>query len=174
MESSVPISTRSAERSDLDVLVDLFDGYRQFYEQPSDPEAARDFLRERMERGESQILIAEADGQVLGFTQLYPTFSSMRLARVWILNDLFVDPAQRQRGAGRALLEAAQRFAEQDGAARLMLETQRTNSVAQSLYLRLGWEPEDDFLWFSLPLGDTPQRSRVDQAPFGPESRARQ
>ncbi|MCB1561600.1 MAG: GNAT family N-acetyltransferase [Xanthomonadales bacterium] len=161
------VQVRRASADDLDRLVPLFDGYRRFYEQERDPDAARDFLKARLDSGDSVILLAEHDGEAIGFTQLYPLFSSVRMARIWILNDLFVDESHRQRGAGRALLEAAQAYAEDDGAAALQLETQRTNSVAQSLYTRLGWEAPDDTIWFNLPLDDSVRGRQRADAPFG-------
>jgi GNAT superfamily N-acetyltransferase len=51
--------------------------------------------------------LAEADGEALGFTQLYPAFASLSLAPSWILNDLYVEPAARGRGVGEALMQAA-------------------------------------------------------------------
>jgi len=161
------VHVRRATADDLDHLVPLFDGYRRFYEQASDPDAARDFLKARLDGGDSVILLAEHDGEAIGFAQLYPLFSSVRMARIWILNDLFVDAGHRQRGAGRALLEAAQAFGEADGAAALQLETQRTNSLAQSLYTRLGWEAPDDTIWFNLPLDDSERGRQRADAPFG-------
>ena len=95
----------------------LFDAYRVFYSQPSDPARARDFLRERMGAGESVVLLAMLDGRAAGFTQLYPLFSSVRTARLWLLNDLFVDPAARRRGVAQALMHAAADFARGEGAA---------------------------------------------------------
>ncbi|HEY8807023.1 MAG TPA: GNAT family N-acetyltransferase, partial [Candidatus Limnocylindria bacterium] len=110
------VRTVRAELDDLDALVPLFDGYRQFYAQESDVEPARTFLAERMKRGESVIFLAIVDGEIAGFTQLYPSFSSVSMKRLWVLNDLFVAPAARTSGAGRALLERAERWAAETGA----------------------------------------------------------
>ncbi|HKX35201.1 MAG TPA: GNAT family N-acetyltransferase, partial [Rhizorhapis sp.] len=101
---------RAAGLHDLDLVVPLFDGYRQFYGRTSDEILARTFLRERMGRKESVIFLAEADGRAVGFTQLYPSFTSTGAARIWILNDLFVDPQSRGRGIASLLLEAAVTF----------------------------------------------------------------
>ena len=81
---------RRAGPQDLDALAVLFDAYRRFYGQPADLARARDWLRSRMRFGESVVLIAERDGTAAGFTQLYPMHSSVRTARTWILNDLYV------------------------------------------------------------------------------------
>ena len=145
------VSTRRADLADIDRLAPLFDAYRCFYSQPGDVPRAREFLRERLQRDESVILVAERDGAAVGFTQLYPMFSSVRTARIWILNDLFVAEDARRAGAARALLDAAARFARTDGAARLMLETGRDNTAARALYRACGWS-EDDSQWYSLSL----------------------
>jgi GNAT superfamily N-acetyltransferase len=148
------IHTYRATLDDVDALVPLFDAYRQFYAQASDPETARTFLTERLQREESVLLLARIADGVVGFTQLYPTFSSVRAARVWVLNDLYVDPAVRGRGAARALLQAASDFARGDGAIRLELETTPDNAGAQALYQATGWQRYDDTLRFHLPLTD--------------------
>jgi ribosomal protein S18 acetylase RimI-like enzyme len=142
---------RRAGKDDVDQLAPLFDAYRQFYRQPGDLPRARDFLRERLQRNESVILLATQDVAVVGFTQLYPMFSSVRTARIWILNDLYVAEPARRSGAARGLLDAAARFAREEGAARLMLETGRDNGPARALYRAAGWS-EDDSQWYSLSL----------------------
>ena len=144
-------SISRAGLDDLDQLAPLFDAYRQFYQQPGDLPRAREFLRERLQRDESVILLAEQDGAAIGFTQLYPMFSSVRTARTWILNDLFVIEQARRSGAARGLLDAAARFAREQGAARLMLETGRDNAPARALYRASGWS-EDHSQWYSLSL----------------------
>jgi len=142
---------RRATLDDLDTIASLFDAYRRFYAQPGDLARARDFLHERLQHGESAILLAELDGRPAGFTQLYPMFSSVRTARIWILNDLFVDDNARRHGVARALLDAAEQFAREAGAAGLMLETTRDNAPARALYRAAGWH-EDTTQWYSLSL----------------------
>ncbi|MFC0677234.1 GNAT family N-acetyltransferase [Lysobacter korlensis] len=144
-------SVRRAEIADLDCIAPLFDAYRQFYGQPADVARAHDWLHARLARDESVVLLAERDGVAIGFTQLYPMFSSVRTARIWILNDLYVDESARRGGVARALLDAAAAFARDDGAARLMLETTRNNHGARALYRAAGWS-EDDSQWYSLDL----------------------
>jgi ribosomal protein S18 acetylase RimI-like enzyme len=140
---------RRATLADLDALVPLFDGYRRFYQQPSDPARAATFLGERLQGGESVVLVAERGGTAVGFTQLYPMFSSVRTSRTWILNDLYVDSRARRCGVARSLLDAAAAFAREDGAAGLSLETTRDNAPARALYRAAGWH-EDDTQWYSL------------------------
>ena len=145
------VTTRRATLADLDVVAPLFDAYRQFYGQAPDMARARAWLSDRMQGGESIVLLAEADGRPSGFVQLYPMFSSVRTARLWILNDLFVASDARRGGVARALLDAAAQFARDDGAAGLMLETGRENAPARALYRAAGWQ-EDESQWYSLPL----------------------
>jgi len=89
----------------LDTLIPLFDAYRQFYAQRSDLDGVRHFLTERLIRNESVMFLASEDSQATGFAQLYPTFSSLSMNRVWILNDLFVSSSARGHGVGSALLQ---------------------------------------------------------------------
>jgi ribosomal protein S18 acetylase RimI-like enzyme len=141
---------RRATLEDLDLVAPLFDGYRRFYGQAADIPRAKAFLRERLERNESTILLAMRDGTAAGFTQLYPLFSSVRTARLWLLNDLFVAEHARRGGVAHALLDAAVAFAREQGAAGVMLETMRDNAPARALYRAAGWH-EDDTQWYSVP-----------------------
>ncbi len=145
------ISTHRAGPADLDALVPLFDAYRQFYNQPSDLERAREWLRSRLRFGESVVFVAMRGDAMVGFTQLYPMHSSVRTARTWILNDLYVDEKVRRSGAGRALLDAAATFARDDGAMGISLETMQDNAAARALYRAAGWN-EDATQWYSLAL----------------------
>ena len=143
------IAIRRATPDDLDAVAALFDAYRRFYGQPGDVPRAHAFLAERIGRDESVVLLAEDAGTTLGFTQLYPLFSSVRTGRSWLLNDLYVAEDARRRGVGRALLDAAATFARDNGAAGLMLETMRDNAPARALYRAAGWH-EDATQWYSL------------------------
>ncbi len=149
----MPFQVRQATVLDLDTLAPLFDGYRQFYGQPADLARAHDFLAERLRQHESLILLARDDhGEGLGFTQLYPLFSSVRTVRTWLLNDLFVAPSARRQGVAAALLGAAAEHARALGAAGLSLSTARDNAPAQALYESLGWQRDRQFCEYSLGL----------------------
>ena len=137
-----------AELDDLDALAPLFDAYRRFYGQTANLAGARAFLADRLKRGESVIFLAVVDGAIVGFTQLYPSFSSVSMKRLWVLNDLFVTPDARKSGAGRALLERAERWAAETGAKGLTLSTQITNLTAQRLYEACGWTKDDEFVHY--------------------------
>ncbi len=146
-------ATRLATLGDLDAVAPLFDAYRQFYKQPPDLALARRYIEERLQRGESVLLVAEtATGVVIGFCQLYPTFCSVRAAPTYVLYDLFVGPQARGTGAGRALMQAAEAHARKTGAARLELSTARDNAVAQSLYESLDWARDEAFFVYSKTL----------------------
>ena len=143
---------RRASVADLDAVAPLFDAYRQFYGQRPDPAAARAFLNERLRRDESVIFIAVDDGErdeTLGFTQLYPSFSSVSVRRLWILNDLFVAAGVRRGGVGRRLLERAREFAVETDAKGLTLATAVDNAAAQALYESCGWR-QDEFKHYVL------------------------
>ena len=138
------------------MVAPLFDAYRVFYEQPSDLPAARDFLRERIERDQSVIFLATVQagqGEIAaGFTQLYPVFSSVWLRSTWILNDLFVDADHRRLGIARSLLQRAAEFAAGAGACYLELATALDNRPAQALYESLGWKRETDCCRYQLTI----------------------
>jgi ribosomal protein S18 acetylase RimI-like enzyme len=138
--------------SDVEDLAPLFDGYRRFYGQSPDLDLARAFLHGRLARGESTILLARLGAQAVGFTQLYPSFTSAGAARIFILNDLYVLPQAEGQGVGAALLEAAERFGRSAGAVRLTLVTGVDNQRAQALYQRAGWARSDAFVTFNRPL----------------------
>lgn len=139
-----------ATPDDLQVLVPLFDAYRVFYGRPSDPAMAQAFLRERFERDESVIFLARDGGGVIGFTQLYPCFSSVSARRIWVLNDLYVEARARRSGVARALMEAAHAHARDTGAARVTLCTARDNTPSQALYESLGYMRETKMLAYAL------------------------
>ena len=101
---------RRAKKKDIDQLSVLFDKYRIFYKQQSDVGSARSFLKKRMKRKESVIFVAEERKNLVGFTQLFPIFSSVSMQRTWLLNDLYVVEKARGIGAATALLNAAKEF----------------------------------------------------------------
>jgi len=145
------ISVRRGTVQDIGSTAPLFDAYRQFYEQPPDLPSSRRFLEERLARDESVLLVAERDGSVVGFVQLYPLFSSISLGRVYLLNDLFVEPRSRRHGVGRRLLEGAREWGAREGAHYLELST-AVDNPAQRLYEACGWVQDRGFLYYELPL----------------------
>src|SRR5580658_9202922 len=133
MREQPDVAVRQATILDLDLLVPLFDAYRQFYRRPSDPSLARRFLHERLQHDQSIIFLAlRQDGSAAGFAQLFPSFSSASAAPIFVLNDLFVQPEARRMGVGALLLSAAASFGRSAGAVRLTLSTEVTNKAARS------------------------------------------
>jgi GNAT superfamily N-acetyltransferase len=153
MAGQSDVTVRQATIFDLDPLIPLFDEYRQFYGKESDPDLARRFLSERFQYSQSIVFLALAqDGSAIGFTQLFPSFSSASAARIFILNDLYVRPEFRRKKAGSLLLAAAARFGQAVGAVRLTLSTEITNQTAQALYEAEGWRRQTDFYVYNLAV----------------------
>lgn len=146
------LSVCQAVLADLDDIVPLFDGYRQFYGRSSDMEAARDFLISRFNHSESVLFIARVDGVAAGFTQLYPSFSSVSLARTFILNDLFVNEYFHRQGVAKSLILAATNYAKKLGAIRLTLSAATTNEKAQGFYNSLGWDLDEQFFVYHFSI----------------------
>lgn len=136
---------RRAKKKDIDKLSILFDKYRIFYKQQSDVHNAKSFLKKRMKRKESVIFVAEERKELIGFTQLYPIFSSVSMKRTWLLNDLYVNENARGIGAGTKLLDAAKEFGIETNSKWLLLQTAADNFTAQKVYEKNGWIKETGF-----------------------------
>ncbi|NNV56651.1 GNAT family N-acetyltransferase [Limnovirga soli] len=143
----MPITIRRACLDDIDKITPLFNAYRIFYGQPADMEGALAFITARLTLNESVIFIAFDNETAVGFTQLYPIFSSVSMQRAWLLNDLFVHTAARGKGAGTALLNAAKTFGRDTQSKWLLLETAPDNTKAQALYEQNGWIKSDEFFY---------------------------
>jgi ribosomal protein S18 acetylase RimI-like enzyme len=134
------VKIRIAKPEDLNQLAVLFDAYRVFYEHKSDLPAAKDFLLERINKKESEIFVAENENKILtGFVQLYPLFSSTRMKRLWLLNDLYVNPAYRGQNISVQLINRAKELVKETSAIGLMLETAKSNEIGNNLYPRTGF-----------------------------------
>jgi ribosomal protein S18 acetylase RimI-like enzyme len=163
--SGSPFEIIAALPGDAVLVAPLFDLYRQFYGRASEPEAATRYLEERISGRESTVLMArdlsrshDETPPVVGFAQLYPSFSSLALRPSWILNDLFVRAEWRGRHVGRQLVEAAAGAAFREGAASLSLATQLTNTTALSLYESLGFVRDTEFIYLTLSASHWPRR----------------
>jgi GNAT superfamily N-acetyltransferase len=152
MNANSTLRVTRAGVEDADRVATLFDAYRQFYKQPSDIAAAAKFLSERLSRSESVVFLAWLGDKPVGFTQLYPCFSSTALKRMWILNDLFVAPEARRKAVAAALMERARQWAAETNAGNMWLETAVDNLPAQTLYEKLGWEKDEHYLRYNLWL----------------------
>jgi GNAT superfamily N-acetyltransferase len=152
MNQDPSIRIRQATVTDLELVAPLFDAYRVFYGQVSDLTVAQDFLLDRFRHNQSVILLAARGDAAVGFTQLYPSFSSVSAARIFILNDLFVAPDARRSGVAAMLLAAAAEYGRAVGAVRLTLTTAHTNESAQALYGSAGWVLDTVFQAHNLVL----------------------
>ena len=147
------ITTKIATINELEIVAALFDAYRQFYKQTPDLSLARSFIRDRMQKNESVIILAvNEDNKTVGFCQLYPTFCSVEAKPIYVLYDLFVAPETRRSGAGKVLLQTAEQLAADNGIARLDLTTAKTNEAAQSAYETLGWVRDEIFYAYSKEI----------------------
>lgn len=133
-------NTKKATIQDLPQLAELFDQYRVFYHKESDIPASESFLKERIEKADSEIFVAENDGKLVGFVQLYPLFSSTRMKRYWLLNDLFVNENYRGKGFSKELIEESKDLAKSTDACGVLLETGKSNDVGNKLYPSCGFE----------------------------------
>ena len=135
------MNIRPATQQDLNSLTDLFEGYRTFYQKPSNQIEAKAFLNERLKQGDSKIYVCENDNhQLCGFVQLYPLFSSTRIKKLWLLNDLFVHPDARGLGISKQLIERAKQLVKETKAAGMMLETGVSNKIGNQLYPKTGFK----------------------------------
>jgi ribosomal protein S18 acetylase RimI-like enzyme len=147
------ISIKRATLNNVKEVGELFNLYRVFYEQETDLELACNFISERLNNDESVIFYAlDNNGDALGFTQLYPTFSSVSAKRSWVLNDLFVLSTSRRLGIGKKLMARAKEFALESNAKGIALETSKDNVNAQALYESLGYKKSSSLYHYFLNL----------------------
>jgi len=137
-------NTRKATIDDLSQLAQLFDEYRMFYHKTSDISGAEQFISERLENGDSEIFVVEEDGKLGGFVQLYPLFSSTRMKRYWLLNDLFVNSEYRGKGFSKALIDEAKELCRTSNSCGMYLETSKENTIGNQLYPSAGFKKYDE------------------------------
>jgi GNAT superfamily N-acetyltransferase len=130
---------RTTTPSDLARLTELFNAYREFYGKEADVKGARQFLESRLQNNDSTIFVADNKETLTGFVQLYPLFSSTRMKKLWLLNDLFVDPVFRGQGISVGLIDRAKELCRESGACGMFLETAQSNSIGNQLYPRAGF-----------------------------------
>ncbi len=146
------VAVSRAEPIDAGPVGEIFDLYRQFYDAETDVQGSIKFIAERLRAKDSAIFAARLEGtpssHVDGFVQLLPKFSTSRMRRDWILNDLYVRDDVRHNGVAKALMREAEAFAKRTGAGRLQLKTQIDNTEARKLYERLGWREDKEFVTY--------------------------
>jgi ribosomal protein S18 acetylase RimI-like enzyme len=144
------INIRKASLADLEAIVVLFDNYRVFYNKESDCIKAKEFINERLGSADSQIFVAEAEDNILvGFVQLYPLFSSTRMKRLWLLNDLYVDAEYRGKGISKLLIKISKVHCKETNACGLMLETAKANDIGNALYPSVGFSLDQDHNYYT-------------------------
>jgi ribosomal protein S18 acetylase RimI-like enzyme len=146
---------RKATLQDLDQLTTLFDQYLVFYKKPSNIEKHKSFLKERIENNEAIIFLAfddEIKEKAIGFTLIYPTFSSILLSKILILNDLYVDSTIRNNGTGEKLILKTVELAKELGVKLVRLRTAKNNIIAQGLYHKMGFIRDDLVYTYDLAV----------------------
>lgn len=156
MNHDEKITVIKAGLNELGLVTGLFDKYRIFYKQTSNLEEGKKFIQERMKNDQSVIFLAvenqTGDVKPLGFVQLYPSFSSVTMQKLWNLNDLYVEQSVRRKGVAKALMEKAKEYALETGAKGLTLETAIDNYNAQGLYESIGYEKDDEYFHYNFFL----------------------
>ena len=101
------------------------------------------FLRSQLEQNDAIVLVAEADGRVIGylFAALEPMSWKELRGPAGFIHDVLIEDSARDSGAGTALIEAALAWMRERGAARAILGTAARNTAAQRLFERLGFRP---------------------------------
>lgn len=148
------MNVRLATITDLNEISSLFDTYRVFYRQLSNIDQSTAFVRERFLNQQSWILVVEQEGRLVGFSQLYPMFSSVSVHRLMVLNDLFVVTEKRGTGLGRALISASQRLAKEMGFETMTIATEKGNAKARQLYPEIGFKEDSNFIHYTMTLND--------------------
>lgn len=143
---------RKSVPADLDSLSSLLEDYRKFYKKDPAPVAAKNFLSERIAKNDSEIFVAEEGQELVGFVQLYPLFSSTRLKRLWLLNDLFVQPEHRGKNISIALIEECKKLCRQTNSCGMMLETAKDNMIGNQLYPKTGFSLDSNHNYYEWEI----------------------
>lgn len=136
----------------LNEVAVLFDAYRSYYDQAPDFKGALAFITDRITKHDSEIFVVLEGDEIVGFTQLYPIFTSVGMKRGWLLNDLYVLDEHRGKGAGKALIDAAAAHGKKTDAAWLMLQTYVANTTAQALYEKEGFIKDTNSYYYYKTL----------------------
>lgn len=137
------INIKKVTLKDLEETVKLFNQYRIFYRQEDDYDKCKQFIKERLDNDQSTIFVIYIQDKPVGFVQLYKLYHYIKLAKQWLLSDLFVHPDYRGKGLSIALIDQAKQWCEDTKACGLMLETEKTNDIGNALYPRCGFEHDD-------------------------------
>ena len=144
-------------RREIEALAEIFDHYRAHYGEASDTSRSARWLEQNLSTGRLRVFIAEDRGRFVGFAITMEMPGSLRLAHYWQIRDLFVQPAHRRLGVGRALLASVRAAAIASGALRLVVQTEDDNDPALRLYADSGYTPIKGYCSLVLPLGPEPR-----------------
>jgi len=149
------MTIRTITNNDIEALANLFDAYRVFYRKASNVTDAKSFLSDRFTNNDSKIYVCENDDkELLGFVQLYPLFSSTRMKKYWLLNDLYVDTKYRGQGISVKLIERAKVLVKKSNACGMYLETEKNNVIGNKLYPKMGFELYADSNFYEWSVTD--------------------
>jgi len=137
----------------LDQLVEIFEEYRLFCGCEPSPKETKAFLKKLICNQESVLFIAiDSDtDKLMGFVNLYPSYSTLALQRLWILNDLGVSSHFRGKGVSKALIQKVQEFAKETNAVRIELKTAVQNTTARNLYKAMDFTIDADNVYYRVP-----------------------
>jgi ribosomal protein S18 acetylase RimI-like enzyme len=142
----------------LDILAELFNNYRIFYEQTNDLAASRAFIEQNLAQQRAKIfLLLDDAGTPVGFSQLYPAICSLAMRPYYYLSDLYIAKSARQKGHARYLMKYITDYFTKKGAQRLTLDTATSNKIAQSLYESLGYKHEEAYITYHQTLNASNQ-----------------
>jgi ribosomal protein S18 acetylase RimI-like enzyme len=146
------INIRQAVIQDIPRIIPVFDSYREYFKQKSDPIATEQFLFNRFEHRESVLYLAELGDELVGFAHLYPSFSSLSLQRVWILNDFFISESFRNQGVGKRLIEKVKEFARLTKAKGIELSVEHTNINAWTFWEKRDFMLDKEFRYYFFKI----------------------
>ena len=137
----------------IDQFVTIVDEYRKFFDFGLSPNKTKEFFQRLQEKNEAATFIAISEkDEVMGFVNLYPSYSTLSLRKIWILNDLGVSSRFRRLGVAQALIKKSIEFAKASDAIRIELKTEKTNLDAQKLYTEIGFKTDQDNLYYRVPI----------------------
>jgi GNAT superfamily N-acetyltransferase len=131
---------------DLGALLPLMREYCDFYGVDPPEKALLDMSRSLIadpQREGVQLLARDAAGEAVGFATVFWSWSTLRAARVGVMNDLYVAAPARGQGVAEALIEACREQARERGAATIGWQTAKDNLRAQAVYERVGARREE-------------------------------
>ncbi len=150
--SSPPASIRAARADDSATIATLIRELAAYEQLEAQARAGAEDLRRHLfgDRPAAEVLLAEVDGQPVGFALFFPTFSTFRGQPGLYLEDIFVRPEHRGRGIGKALLAAIAALAVGRGCGRLEWSVLDWNEPSIGFYRSLGALPMEEWTVYRL------------------------